>query len=387
MNPVGAVDRFVRCSPLESAAGWIYGLEPASSLPRPLLGPYAALERALLPALEHPPCYVTFSGGRDSSAVLATATALARRVGLPLPVPVTRRYPDDPATDESEWQQSVVQHLRLSEWVRLIYRKGETDLLGQAAREGLQLDGPLWPPALHTHRAMYRELDPGALVTGEGGDAVLGDRRGTPITTLCSGRPRFTAAKRAAAASLPKPVRQRRLARDAQNALHSRWLQPGALAEHSRRIAEDAASEPLRFDTGTWYLTRIRAFRTLAHNHASVAAEYKLQAFEPLLDPGFITSLAHAGGRRGFGDRTAIMKTLFSDVLPSAVLERSTKAAFNRVYTGQATRDFAKEWDGSGVDPDLVDIERLRAVWLSDRPTMATGVLLHSAWLASAGRA
>jgi asparagine synthase (glutamine-hydrolysing) len=35
----------------------------------------------------------------------------------------------------------------------------------------------------------------------------------------------------------------------------------------------------------------------------------------------------------------------------------------------------------------MVDVERLRTVWLSDEPTMATGVLLHSAWLATVGLA
>ncbi|MCB0910705.1 MAG: hypothetical protein KDB60_03710 [Propionibacteriaceae bacterium] len=381
------MDRLVRCDSLEAAAGWIHGLAPATPLPRTQVGPYEALEEALLPALAHPPCFVTFSGGRDSSTVLATAAALARREGLSLPVPVTRRYPDEPATDENEWQRSVVRHLGLSEWIRFEYRNGETDLLGEAAREGLRADGVLWPPALQTHRVMYRELGSGSLVTGEGGDAVLGDRRGTPLTASRNGAPRIATLRSAAAALLPRPIRQRRIARRARSSQQGRWLRPHALAEHTRLIAADLASEPLRFDASTWHLTRIRAFHALRHNHAAVAAEYQLRAFEPLLDEGFIAALARAGGRWGFGDRTDIMKAVFSEVLPTAVLERSTKAAFDRVYTSRATRDFAREWDGSGVDPDLVDIDRLRAVWLSERPTMATGVLLHSAWLASEGQA
>ena len=67
--------------------------------------PREALDDAIRPALVDGPCYVTFSGGRDSSAVLAAATALARREGHALPVPVTRVYPDLPDTDESDWQR------------------------------------------------------------------------------------------------------------------------------------------------------------------------------------------------------------------------------------------------------------------------------------------
>ena len=81
------------------------------------------------------------------------------------------------------------------------------------------------------------------------------------------------------------------------------------------------------------------------------------------------------------------MLALFSDVLPPAVLGRTTKASFNLVNAGAATREFARTWDGSGVDEELVDVERLRSVWLSDEPTMAAGVLLHCAWLASVGSA
>ena len=81
------------------------------------------------------------------------------------------------------------------------------------------------------------------------------------------------------------------------------------------------------------------------------------------------------------------MQALFSDVLPQAVLRRATKASFNHAHSGAATREFARTWDGCGVDEELVDVERLRSVWLSDEPTMGTGVLLHSAWLASEGLA
>ena len=75
-------------SPLEVASGLVFGLLPAAEA-APAAGPpedpLEALEAAVRPALERSPCVVSFSGGRDSSAVLAVATQVARREGLPLP--------------------------------------------------------------------------------------------------------------------------------------------------------------------------------------------------------------------------------------------------------------------------------------------------------------
>jgi len=52
------------------------------------------------------------------------------------------------------------------------------------------------------------------------------------------------------------------------------------------------------------------------------------------------------------------------------------------VFT-EHTREFAWQWDGRGVDPDLVDPEALRANWLSDFPHAPSMALLQQAWLAS----
>ena len=54
----------------------------------------------MLRALRRPPCLVSFSGGLDSSALLAVATAVARREGLDDPVPATLVVPGSPESDE-----------------------------------------------------------------------------------------------------------------------------------------------------------------------------------------------------------------------------------------------------------------------------------------------
>ena len=117
-NGAGAAPRPL---PLDVATGVALGAErrppelPAPAAPTVL----AALERAVLPALRRPPCLVSFSGGRDSSAVLAVAAYAAARHGLPAPIPATNRFPGAAEADESAWQERVIAHLGLSDWLRL----------------------------------------------------------------------------------------------------------------------------------------------------------------------------------------------------------------------------------------------------------------------------
>ena len=87
--------------------------------------PRAALEAAIRPLVRCAPCVVGFSGGRDSSALLAVAVALAAREGLDPPVPVSFRFPHA-ETRESEWQELVVRHLGLAEWARVEIDDGST---------------------------------------------------------------------------------------------------------------------------------------------------------------------------------------------------------------------------------------------------------------------
>ncbi|MBZ2199015.1 asparagine synthase-related protein [Occultella gossypii] len=384
MTEAPPVDGFVRSDAFEVATCWKYGLSEPTPLPSRLQSPRAALEAAILPTLVDGACYVTFSGGRDSSAILAVATHLARREGLPDPVPVTRRYPNVPDSDESEWQDLVIDHLGIDDWLKLEFTEDETDLLGPAAQASVRRHGLLWPPAVHSHGLVYSHLTGGTMLTGEGGDEVLGARRVTPLTLLRRRRrPTRTLLRGAAQALSPTLVRQRQIRRELESARLQHWLRADAKDRHLRRIAADEATEPLRYDAATWWITRRRSWTTMATNQALIAGTYQVRTSNPLLDVGFVAALAHAGDTWGFNGRTATMKALFSDVLPPALLARRTKASFNKAYAGRYTREFARDWDGSGVDDSLVDPEILRGVWLSDAPTMSTAMLLHQAWLAA----
>lgn len=376
-----------RPSSYEISTSWVGGSVSARSREELVtVRPTEALELAILPSLLRGTCYVSFSGGRDSSAILAVATDLARRHGLADPVPVTELYPGIPESDESQWQELVVSHLRLREWVRLEFVDGN-DLLGPSAQASLRRRGMIWPVALHVKPAVLDQLGaPGSLLVGEGGDEVLGRRRGAQVSRVwrrgaLSARP---ADLRAAGSALaPRPYRRWRERVRFDGAEMQPWLRPGTQARHHRDLAADLTGEPLSTAGSLhWLLTR-RGAAMASHNYATLAAEHGLVLVEPLLDPGFITSLAKQAGRWGYASRTEAMRALFGGLLPDAILARRTKAYFNRAFMGEETRAFAESWSGTGVDPDLVDAEALRAEWLSEFPSAISTPLLHAAWLSS----
>ncbi|MFC7877409.1 asparagine synthase-related protein [Isoptericola sp. NPDC057391] len=376
---------YYRPTAFEAAACWLPGLVPAAPAPATGDDPVGSIKDAVRRAAGGRPVAVTFSGGRDSSAVLAVATAVAREDGAPDPVPVTFRYPGVTEADESAWQEAVVHHLGLTTWRRIVV-DDENDLLGEGARESLLRRGLLFPATMHVKDAMLRELEGHAVLTGEGGDEVFGDRRSRALLQVVAGRASAGTPRRAALASL-LPVASRRRRERAVTGRGLRaltWLSHGATERLADEIARDAAAEPLSFPRGLRWLLRRRASRVFLDTFGQVAAEHDVALAHPLLDDGFLGAV----GRRypwGFTDRTAGMRAVFGTLLPDAVCARSSKASFNRAYLGAATRDFASRWDGAGVDPALVDVDGLRAAWLSGFPPGPTSLLLQQAWLASVG--
>lgn len=171
----------LRPTALELASGVVLGERWEPRLPQvpASLTPRQALEDAILPALECMPCLVSFSGGRDSSVVLALAAAVARRHGLPAPVPFTVRFPGVAMADESEWQELVVRHLRLDDWQRYEAGDGELDLVGPVATRLMRRHGVLWPSNAHLVEPACRAASGGSLLTGLEGDGLLGAWRCT----------------------------------------------------------------------------------------------------------------------------------------------------------------------------------------------------------------
>jgi hypothetical protein len=73
---------------------------------------------------------------------LAVAVEVARRHGLADPIPATIRVPAAQRADESAWQERVVAHLRLDDWLRVEFTD-ELDAVGPIARTALRRRGLL----------------------------------------------------------------------------------------------------------------------------------------------------------------------------------------------------------------------------------------------------
>jgi asparagine synthetase B (glutamine-hydrolysing) len=369
-------------SPLEASAGFALGWERGGRIrygePR---SPLAALELAVEPHVLRGPCMVAFSGGRDSSLVLAAAVRAAARLGAEPPVPVSVRYPGRPETDEREWQELVVHHLGVDDWLR-IEVGDDLDVVGPLAQRALAAEGPLFPANSYTTLPLLEPAAGGSLLFGLGGDELLGRLRWAHLYDLLARRrrPDRRDPGRLAATVLPGALRARIAPATGSVAGELAWLRPAAQAELRRREQRDAAEPVL------W----ARAVRRAAHHRGLVLSAGLLRrlceresvtAGIPLLDPLFVGALARAGGPTGFGSRTAAMSAIAGDALPRALIERRTKAGFNRAFFASYSRTFAENWSGGGVDESLVDPEALRAEWLRPVPDFRTAMLLQAAWL------
>ena len=61
---------------------------------------------------------------------------------------------------------------------------------------------------------------------------------------------------------------------------------------------------------------------------------------------------------------------------------------FGEVFWRPQSRAHAAAWDGSGIDPTVVDADALRAAWLHPgRPPWRVALLLQRTWLAQHGHA
>jgi hypothetical protein len=373
-------------SPIEVALGYLFGHDGVLPPPElPHVDPRRALELAVLPALERPPCGVAFSGGRDSSLVLAVAVHVARREGLPEPIPITRVFPDVSESDEQLWQERVVRHLDVRDWHRVTVHD-ELDVLGPHATAHLREHGIVWPPTIAGDTPLLEPIHHGSLIDGEGGDDVLGwaAHRIAPLARLLrSPRPlRRRRAISAAGSLAPAGLRMRHVRRRFQGQ-PTPWLRPVARDQLVEMFAQLERSRPLAFMKSVRMVPRRRSQVLGARNRRILAARADVELTSPLLHPEVVHALARDGGRLGRGDRTAVLRAMAADLLPDDVVSRSGKASFTRCYMGRPTQEFAAAWTGVGVDPELVDLDELRRTWLSAAPIAPTAALLQAAWLAT----
>lgn len=370
-------------TPLEIVGGFPYGIDSnAPELPAPSRrSPLEAIEDAVLQAISRPPCVVSFSGGRDSSAVLAVATSLARRHGLPEPVPVTLRFPG-PDSHESTWQERVVEFLGLRDWT-CIDLTDELDSVGPVAGAVLRRYGVLWPPNNHFHVPILDVARGGSMLTGIDGDGLLASWRWARMAKLLTGnvRPRRRDARLVLRALAPSTLRV---------AVDNRrfgeiwpWVRPDTSRLIARRWNADKSTEPLVWSSWVRWYSRRRSLRLTVHSMDLIAKERDVLAVHPLADNGFLSEFAAGRRWRGYPDRTASMVELFGELLPPEIITRRSKAHFDQTFSNRFSREFITDWGGAGLDESLVDVEALRSAWSEPPTPSATGLLLQTAWLAS----
>jgi asparagine synthetase B (glutamine-hydrolysing) len=345
--------------------------------------PLGALEAVIRPCLLRPPCLVSFSGGRDSAAVLATATALAAREGVPSPIPATIA-PVARSANETEWQEQIVRHLRLDEWVRIAI-DDELDAVGPVATRVLRTHGLLWPFNTHLHAPLLAAARGGSLLTGIGGDELFSTSPSRLALVLAGqARPELRDVARLAVAITPQSVSRAIFAR--RMPMDFPWLRPEARRELRRAWGAQAAAEPHDRRSQIHWLRRLRSFRIGLSSLQLLAEEERVSLVHPFATRRAGAAVASAGGRLEPRDRTAAMQSIFADLLPPAVVDRVTKAVFDEVFWHRHSREYAARWDGTGLDEELVDVDVLRELWSSPRPPGQTFTLLQAAWLASEER-
>lgn len=369
-------------SRVELALGTPLGVvPPALQLPVPTGPPREVLEQTI--AGHHAtgrPVYVCFSGGRDSSAVLALAVSVARRLDAPPPIPVTLRFTDHPESDESDWQQMVVDHLSLHDWI--VIERPDADLLDPTITTLLSQWGLFFPSQIGSYLPIVSAAAGGVLLTGEGGDESFGGWRFRAAAHPWSWGP-WSAAKAVAVAAAshgPAPVKRwyRR-----RNPMHS-WLTVAGRRAIDEVLDGRDEIEPVSWHRYLAWAFARRAWDKAQHTLAAIGDAEGCQIVHPLADPALLASLATAWPRTGPADRTDVMQAVVGDLLPQAVVERETKAVLASVFVGPRSRAFIEQWDGSGVDGEWIDAERLRTVWLRRYPYVGSFNLLHQAWLARA---
>jgi hypothetical protein len=382
----GLARRAVRLRPLEICYGLALGScrSIAPLTPDRSRSPREALEAVMRGALLRPPCLVSFSGGLDSSALLALATAVARREGLADPVPATLVFPDSAESDELEWQELILRHLGLDDWIRLSFTD-ELDAVGPVAQCALTRHGLLWPFNLHFHLPIIEAAAGGTVVTGFGGDEL--GRSSASLSAERAFARRRVAGPRAgvhlAYRLSPQPVRLlRELVRrhDLQRgfpyltAKARRQLQVALVREHTHPFGWGRLLRR--------WLWRSRYFQVCRANFAALASHDDVAMVHPFVEPPVLSSLGESGRYVGLGGRSELLDALMGDLLPPKFLNRTTKGAYSvPLWTDTAT-SFAAEWSGTGLDASLVDPEAVRAAWLTEGRSVMSTSMLQAAWLA-----
>jgi len=331
--------------------------------------------------LAHGPLYVAFTGGRGSTASLALSVNHARRHGHELPIPVTVRYPGIFTDAELRHQERIIAHLRLDRWERVSVAE-DLDLVGPLAARVLSRTGAVWPAHAYTLVPLMERAREGLLTIPTGSSDFFGFWRWAPLASVLAGRRRPTARDlMLLLASLLPAGWRTRLALRRGYPPPMPWLRPDAERHARKLLAARQAMVPLRFDQAVLTQSTHRCFAVGAQTVQRLAEMTGARVLEHLYEREWLGGFAAAGGWRGFGTSRELFARLAGHLLPPGALAPPTRADLTPVLFGAYSRGFAESWSGGGLDPELIDAERLRAVWLSERPDARSACLLQYAWL------
>jgi asparagine synthase (glutamine-hydrolysing) len=379
-------------SDVELAVGLIGGFdaEACDLYPRGLRrgdaseAPSAALLRTIR-ACMRPTTFVEFSGGVDSSLVLCAAARVARETGSELPVPVTLRFPGYDETDERWYQAAVIEALGLRDWI-VLEDVAHVDYLSAESQRELRAGGLAVSPRLHGRVWWLERLTAGdgALLSGEGGDEVLGPaplaplyRAGRSLVTRTNVGPNLRVAGRWARAQTGPW--DRRIGFE-----FPEYLTPMGLERAVALLGEVRGQRSFRVASALERHRTSRSMSLMLSQLEEQSARFGLSYSAPLLDHGFMHRLSAIPDRHFLG-RSYLLEKYFADLVPEVVLRRRTKAYFRGVCFGEQSLAFAARWNGEGVPTDLVDSTRLRACWQGAHDARSS-LLLQAAWLATEGR-
>ena len=348
--------------------------------------PAAAMEAVLLRALQKPPCVVSFSGGRDSSALLALATHIARREGLAPPIPATLLFPGVELANEDSWQQTVLGHLGLTEWLRFPVAD-ELDAVGPVATTALRRHGLLWPFNAHFHLPIIAAADGGSVVTGFGGDEIARSSEGARAERVLTRRRRWQWVD-AFVIGLAAAPPQVRIAVQRHRALNTvgklPWLTPQGRRAVVRGYGKLEGQVPFGWGRKLRRWIRYGRYYTVCKgSFQAMGDSYRCTIEHPFVDPIVLQALAAHGGFGGLGSRTDIMRLLVGELLPEAVLSRADKGSFSDPLWTKTSQEFARDWSPATISGDLVDPHRLKEHWLSDDRNILSTTLLQQAWVNS----
>jgi asparagine synthase (glutamine-hydrolysing) len=342
--------------------------------------PIEALESFVLDGLLRPPCLVSFSGGRDSSALLALATTIADRQGLARPIPITARFQAE-ETHEEEWQRLVIRHLGIGEWIRVELTE-ELDLLGPAGTRYLSRHGLRYPQNVHFQEPLLERASGGSLLSGAGGDELFESHRWARAAMVLD---RSVPIRRSdllvvGAALSPRVIRSRVYLRGRFDM--PSWLRPAGQRRLLRRLHRWLGEDTVRYDA---HLEWWRRSRYINHGQRSLellAEDHGVTFLAPFSEERVMRAMAADGGRVGFASRAEAMHHVFADLLPREIIERESKATFLSPLVGASTRAFADIADATTVLPrELVDPAALRRAWQQEQVDVRSLPALQLCWL------